>query len=118
MGFFKNVKLVFWGDAVVCVAYLRNVIPSHTLEDKTPHEMWFGHLPSVRHLKMFGSIFYALMPKEQRDNLGARSQKCIFLGYSDTSKAYCLYDEVDKKFVISRDAFFLETNKNDESIDR
>ena len=39
MMFFKNVKLMYWVDAVVCVAYLRNRIPSHALEDKAPHEM-------------------------------------------------------------------------------
>ena len=45
--FFKNVKLMFWGDAVKCVAYLRNRSPSNALDNKTPHEMWFGHLPSI-----------------------------------------------------------------------
>ena len=29
-----------------------------------------------------------------------------------------MYDEVNKKFVISRDVIFLETNKNDQSIER
>ena len=46
MMFFKNVKLMFWGDAVKCAAYLRNRSPSNALDNKTPHEMWFGHLPS------------------------------------------------------------------------
>ena len=46
MMFFKNEKLMFWCDAVVCETYLRNRIPSHAIEDKTSHEMWFGHLPS------------------------------------------------------------------------
>ena len=100
-------------DAVVCATYLRNRSPSHALEDKTPHEMWFGHLPSVRHLRVFGSTCYALIPKEQRNKLGARSRRCIFLGYPNTSEAYHLYDEVNKKSVISRDDIFLETNKND-----
>ena len=39
MMFFKNVKMKFWGDAVVCATYLRNIIASHALEGKTPHEM-------------------------------------------------------------------------------
>ena len=80
--------------------------------------MWFGHLPLVRHLRVFGSTCYALIPKEQRNKLGARSRRCIFLGYEEYSKAYHLYDEVNKKFVISRDVIFLETNKNDQSIER
>ena len=79
MFFLKNVKLMFWGDTVVCATYLRNKSPSHAIEDKTPHEMWFGHLHPVRYLRVFGSTCYALIPKEQRNKLGARSRRCIFL---------------------------------------
>ena len=118
MMFFKNVKLMFWGDALVCATYLRNRSSSHALEDKTPHEMWLCHLPSVRHLKVFGSTCYALIAKGQRNKLGARSQRCIFLGCSDTSKEYHLYDEVNNTFVISKYFIFLGTNKNDKSIER
>ena len=91
---------------------------SNALDNKTPHEMWFGYLPSVRNLRVFGSTYYALIPKDQRNKLGAQSKKCNFLGYEENSKAYRLYDEVNKKFVISRDVIFLETNKNDQSIER
>ena len=73
--------------------------------------MWFGHLPSVRHLRVFGSTCYALIPKDQRNKLGAQSRKCIFLGYQEYSKAYHLYDEVNKKFVISRDVIFFRLIK-------
>lgn len=37
------------------------------------------------------------------------SWKCIF--YSNTSKAYCLFDEVNKKFILCRDVIFLESSK-------
>ena len=113
MMFFKNVKLMFWGDPVKCATYLRNRSPSNALDNKNPHEMWFVHLLSVRHLSVFGSTCYALIPKEKRNKLGAQSRKCIFLGYEEYSKEYHLYDEVNKKFVISRDVIFLETNQND-----
>jgi hypothetical protein len=98
MLFFKNVKLMFWTDAVLCAVYVKNRIPSHTLGNNTPYEMWYNHIPLVIHLRVFGSTYYALIPKEQRNKLGARSQKCIFLGYSNTTKAYHLYDEVKQKF--------------------
>jgi len=47
MLFFKNVKMMFWDDVVIFVVYVRNRCPSHALDDKTPYEMWFGHVPSV-----------------------------------------------------------------------
>lgn len=66
----------------------------------------------------FGSTYYALIPKEQRNKLGASSCKCIFLGYSNTSKAYNLYDEVNKNFIISRYVIFLESSKADNVVER
>jgi transposase InsO family protein len=73
MMFFKNVKLMFWADAVLCAVYVKKRCPSHALENKTLYEMWYGHIPSMRHLKVFGSTCYALIPKEQRNKLDARS---------------------------------------------
>ena len=64
MMFFKNVKQFFWGDAVLCVVYLRNRNPPHALENTNPHEMWYGHIPSMSNLIIFGSTCYALILKE------------------------------------------------------
>jgi hypothetical protein len=80
--------------------------------------MLYGYIPSMRHHRLFGSTFYALIPKEQGNKLGARSQKCIFLGYSNTTKAYCLYDEVNKKFILSKDVIFLQSTKNDKIVEQ
>jgi transposase InsO family protein len=107
MMFFKNVKLMFWDDAILCAVYVKTKCPSHALKNKTPYKMWYGHIPLVRHLKVFGSTCYALIPKEQRSKLDARSRKCIFLGYSNTYKGYHLYDETNKKFILSIDVIFL-----------
>ena len=45
------------------------------------------------------------------------SFKCIFLGYSKSSKAYRLYDEANKKLIITCDVAFCETSKNVEDIE-
>jgi hypothetical protein len=66
MMFFKNVKLMFWADAVLCATYVKNRCRSHPIKNKTPYEMWYDRIPSVRHLRVFGSTCYALIPKEQR----------------------------------------------------
>jgi hypothetical protein len=50
--------------------------------------------------------------------LEARSRKCIFLGYSNTSKAYRLYDETNKKFIVCRDVIFLEFEKDALIVDK
>jgi transposase InsO family protein len=64
MMFFKNMKLMFWDDAILCEVYVKNKSPSHALWNNNSHEMWYGRIPLVRHLKVFGSTRYALRIKE------------------------------------------------------
>jgi transposase InsO family protein len=87
MMFFKNMKLMFWVDAVLCAIYVKNMCPSRALGNKTPYEIWYGCIPSMRHPRVFGSTCYALIPKEKINKLDARSRKCIFLGYLDTKES-------------------------------
>ena len=55
MMFFKYVKLMFWADAVLCAIYVNNRCPSNAIRNQTPYEMWYGYIPSVKHLRVFGS---------------------------------------------------------------
>jgi hypothetical protein len=93
--------------------YARKKIQYHALGIKNPYEMWNGYIPSVRHLMVLNSTYYALITKEKRSKIGARIQNCIFLWYSNTTKAYHLYDEVKKMCILYRDMFFLEYTKNE-----
>jgi len=61
MIFFKNVKLMFWGEAVLCVVYIKKISHSTALHNKTPYVMWHGHLLVVKNLRIFGSTCYALI---------------------------------------------------------
>jgi hypothetical protein len=69
---FKNEKLMFWVDLVLCVVSMINKVMYHALGNKTPYEILYGHIPLVRHLIFFGSTCYALISKEKRNNIGAR----------------------------------------------
>jgi hypothetical protein len=48
----------FWAEVVGTTCYLVNRSPSSTLDDKTPHEVWFGKKPSLQHLRVFGCDAY------------------------------------------------------------
>ena len=93
MLYFKGIKLYFWAEATRTVVYLRNRSPSSALHQVISYEVWFGYPPSIQHLRIFGSTCYALTPKDKRSKLQRHSFKCIFLGYSESSKTYRLYDE-------------------------
>jgi hypothetical protein len=68
-----------------------------------PQELWSGHKPNVAHLKIFRSIAYEKISDPKRTKLEDKSKKYVFIGYSDKSKAYELYDPIEKKLVISTD---------------
>lgn len=70
--------------------------------------MWFECKPSVAHLKIFGCVCYAKAPDEKRSKLDAKSVLAVFIGYSERSKGYRLYDVETKKVFISRDVVFDE----------
>jgi hypothetical protein len=117
MMFFKNVKLMFWDDAVLCAVYVKNRCPSHALKNKTPYEMWYGHIPLVRHLRVFGSTCYALIPKEKRSKLDARSRSASSWGTQIPPRGIIFMMRQTRNF-LSRDVIFLESTKKDKTVER
>ncbi|KAH9735190.1 hypothetical protein KPL71_017659 [Citrus sinensis] len=98
----------FWPEAVVWSVYILNRSPTIAVQNITPEEAWSGCKPAVDHFRVFGCIAYVHVPDEKRRKLHDKCVKCIFLGVSDHSKAYKLYDPIIKKVVISRDVIFYE----------
>ena len=69
------------------------------------HEFYFGKKWNLAHLRVFGSIAYAHVSKENGGKLDAKAEKCILVGYSDKQKGYKCYNPEPKKLV-SRDVVF------------
>ncbi|KAI0503926.1 hypothetical protein KFK09_014872 [Dendrobium nobile] len=76
---------------------------------QTPFEIWSGHKPIVDHLRVFGNISFVHVPDQKRRKLDKKYKKCVFVGYSESSKAYKLYDPITKKVVVNRDVRFEES---------
>ena len=51
----------------------------------------------VIHLRIFGCPVYIQIPKEKRTKLDPSGSKGIFVGYSESSKAYRIYFPIFKK---------------------
>ena len=62
----KGLPKLFWDEAVNTAVYLMNRSPTKAVHNMTPWEAWWKKRPSVKHLKVFGCICYALVPKELR----------------------------------------------------
>jgi len=104
----KNLSNDFWDEVVPCSDYILNISPKKCVKYKLPQEPWSGRKSIVSHLKFFCFISYAHVPKNLRRKHDNMSEKYIFIGYNEHSKAYRLYNRVTKKFVVRSDVKFLE----------
>ena len=62
---------------------------------------------------MFGCIGHVHILDKNKRKLNDKSLQCVFLGLSQESKAYRMYDLVSKRVIISRDVVFEEDNQWD-----
>jgi hypothetical protein len=69
----------------------------------TPEEKYSGTKSKVNHLRIFGSLAYLHVPRENRKKLDSKTQPCLFVGYDEQSKVYRLFDPLRRKIVLSRD---------------
>ena len=104
----------YWAEAVACSIYILNRSPTSSVQGKVLEEKWSGSKVNVSHLKKFGCVAFSHVPEELRKKLDDRSEKYIFIGYSEQSKAYRLYNPITKKFLVSRDVKFMEDKSWDE----
>ena len=104
-----NIPKTFWAEAIANAAYVRNRSPTSSLRNMTPFEAWWGHKPSVKHLRTFGCTAYAHVSKGKRQKLASKTEQCIFLGYSTCSKAYRVYNIARKMMLVRRNVTFNES---------
>ena len=88
--------------------YIKNRL-YHKAIDRTPYEAWFGEIPDLSNLRVFGSICSRVLSAKELKKSDFRSNECLFMGYSteNVDKVY-LYDRVKRKFVYSDDVVFNE----------
>ena len=84
----KGLPTEFQGEAMEIAVYIINRCPTKAVHDKIPIEAWLQGRWTVEHLRVFGCVAQAHVPKEQREKLDDKGVKCIFTGYSLESKAY------------------------------
>ena len=104
----SGLPAVFWGEAVNTANYIRNRGPSRKVNGRTPHECWTGKRPTVSYFKRFGSEFFVLDKRPNKDKLQPCSKKGIFVGYSLETKGFRVWLPEEKKVIVSRDVPFMD----------
>ena len=96
-----------WGEAVLSANYVLNKVP-HKKLDKTPYELWKGHGPNLKYLKVWGCLAKVGLPSFKRENIGPKTFDAVFVGYAENSAAYRFMCLSDRSMCESRDAEFFE----------
>ena len=85
----RNVSNEYWAEPVACVIHVINRSQTTKSAMNTVLEEARSRLScSVSHFRVFGCVSYAHAPKVIRGKLDDQSEKYIFIGYSEQSKAY------------------------------
>ena len=104
----KWLSLRFWEEAISCANYIVNRTPTKVLKNITPEEAWSSIKLDVSHSCVFGSEAWAHIRDAKHKALELKSEKCIFVGYSENVKGYRLLQPNSKEIIIRRDVQFNE----------
>jgi hypothetical protein len=105
-----NLHNAFWGYAVLAVIYSLNLISTYRDESKSRIELFRGHKPSVKKLRVFGcDAMVNILKKDSQSKVDQNAIPCIFLGYDDwRENGYVFFNPAEMCVVRSRDAIFYE----------
>lgn len=104
----KELPKKLWAEATSTTVFFLNRLPTRVLNNKTPHEAWFGYKPNLQNLKIFGCLCFSYVPQVKRDKLDKKVEPAIFIGYSNTFMAYRIFQPQNGKLLISKDVKFME----------
>eukprot|EP00253_Pinus_taeda_P030683 PITA_30683 len=104
----KGHILNFWAEEINCSNYIVNQTPIKALKNISPKEAWSSIKPDVSHFRVFGSEAWAHNTDDKHKALEPKSEKCIFVGYSEDVKGYRLIPFKSKNVINRRDVKFAE----------
>jgi hypothetical protein len=101
-----SLPLSLWGEAVVAACHVRNRSPISETRAGTPWGLFFGAVPDVSHLRVFGCRVCFHVPRELRTKLDSISYSGVFVGYGGDGHRVLV--DGTRKVTGSRDVVFLE----------
>nr|GEU93433.1 retrovirus-related Pol polyprotein from transposon TNT 1-94 [Tanacetum cinerariifolium] len=105
----QSLQQKFWCNTVDTSTYILNRILIRAILGQTPYELLRGRKPTLDYLRVFGSKCFILNTKDYVSKFDPKSYECVFLGYSQNSKAYIVLNKHIKKVEESLNVIFDET---------
>ncbi|KAK2411518.1 putative mitochondrial protein [Trifolium repens] len=88
----NNLAKFFWAEAVNTACYIQNRIYIRPILNKTTYELFKGRKPNISYFHQFGCTCYILNNKVHLKKFDSKACKGIFIGYSERSKSYRVYN--------------------------
>ena len=76
-----------WGEAILFACHLQNRIP-YKKTGKTPYELWKGHAPNLKYLKVWGCLAKIILLDPKKRKIGSKTYDCMFIQYASNSATY------------------------------
>ena len=108
---YKGLNLNFQAEEINYANYIVNHTPTKVLRNITLEETWSSIKPDVSHFRVFGSEAWDHILDGKHKDLEPKSEKCIFVGYSEDVKGYRLLQPKYKNVIIRRDVTFDEIHQ-------
>ena len=102
---YSTLPISFWAYARKTASHILNLVLSKSIPN-TPKELWSGRKPSMKYLHIRGCPTHVFKGKSNK--LEAKTEVCMFLGYSKETKGYLFYNHKNNKMFVSTHAKFLE----------
>nr|GEV03772.1 retrovirus-related Pol polyprotein from transposon TNT 1-94 [Tanacetum cinerariifolium] len=99
----------FWCNDVDTSTNILNRILIRAILGKTPYKILKGRKPTLDYFRVFGSKCFILSTKDYLTKFDPKSYECVFLGYSQNSKAYIVLNKRTRKVEESLNVTFNET---------
>ena len=106
-----NLSKKYWGEAILIATHLINQIPMKIIDYESPLGRLKKSFPQVRLFtglpaRVFGCVVYV---HQDAGKLDPRGLRCVFIGYSGMQKGYRCYHPPSRKFFVSANVIFNES---------
>nr|GEV91223.1 hypothetical protein [Tanacetum cinerariifolium] len=93
---FSKAPLSVWAEAINTACYTQNRSSIRLRYNKTPYELMQDKKPDLSFFHIFGTLCY---PTNDNDDLDAKANISIFVGYTPAKKAFKIYNKETQKII-------------------
>ncbi|GKD65148.1 retrovirus-related pol polyprotein from transposon TNT 1-94 [Tanacetum coccineum] len=96
---FSKSPAFLWAEAYSTACFTQNCSLIHTRYNKTLHEILRGRKPNIGYFYVFGSLCYLTNDREDLGKMKPKADIGIFIGYSESSKGFWIYNRRTRKIM-------------------